>query len=339
MRILMVHPGASFSVADVHHGWLEAFQGLGVQVASLNLHERLAFYSSAGRLNDDGVFVKSLTDGAAARLAAKGIEAACFEMWPDVCLVTSCFFVPPETLDVIRSRGIKVVLLHTEQPYETDRELALAARADLNLLNDPTHLERFQAVAPSVYAPHAYRPSLHHPGPPDPKLAADFCFIGTGFPSRVAFLERVDWTGIDAVLGGMWQMLTGSPLRKLVGHDIDVCMDNTETADAYRSAKVGANLYRTEGDASVTDGWAMGPREVEMAACGLFFLRESRGEGDDVLSMLPRFSEPAEFGDLIRWHLAHPAVRRDLADRARAAVAGRTFASNARMLLGLLEHL
>lgn len=37
MRVLVVHPGPDFSVADVHAGWTEALRELGCEVASYNL--------------------------------------------------------------------------------------------------------------------------------------------------------------------------------------------------------------------------------------------------------------------------------------------------------------
>ncbi len=170
---------------------------------------------------------------------------------------------------------------------------------------------------------------------------SQFCFVGTGFPSRIAFLEAVDFTDIDVALGGMWQHLADdSPLRKFLAHDIGQCMDNTETVDAYRSTLMSANLYRREaadGQPANIGGWAMGPREVELAATGCFFAREPRPEGDQVLSMLPTFDTPAELGDLIRYYLFHDDLRRLLADKARAAVAGRTFHTHAGTLLSMLN--
>jgi len=85
-------------------------------------------------------------------------------------------------------------------------------------------------------------------------------------------------------------------------------------------------------------GWACGPREVEMAACGTFFLREPRGEGDEVLDMLPTFSSPAEASELVRHWLARPDERQALADKARAAVADRTFDHHEAVLLRLLNN-
>jgi hypothetical protein len=168
---------------------------------------------------------------------------------------------------------------------------------------------------------------------------SDFCFVGTGFPSRVAFLEQVDWTGVDVALAGNWMRTRDdSPLRKFLAHDLDKCCDNVEAHELYAGTKVSANLYRTEAEAGAVAGWAMGPREVELAASGTFFLRDPRPEGDGVLSMLPTFTSPGEFGEKLRWFLAHDEARERAAREARAAVAGRTFTANARRMLSLVHE-
>ena len=113
-------------------------------------------------------------------------------------------------------------------------------------------------------------------------------------------------------------------------------MDNTETADVYRSTRSSLNLYRREardGDGATADGVAMGPREVELAACGTFFLRDPRPESDHVLSMLPTFHEPDEVRPLLDWWLTHDRVRERVAAHARDAIADRTFRNSAGWLL------
>lgn len=338
MRALVVHPGPNFSVADVHFGLTEALRELGVIVNDFNLSDRLGFYGEAGRMTTAGEFQRMLDDDGAARLAAKGLEAECFRFWPDVVIVISCFYVPPDILAVIRARNMKVVIIHLESPFEDGKQIARAAHADLNLINDPTNLHHFTEVAPTYYMPHAYRPSLHRPGPATPDITSDFCFVGTGFPSRIAFLEAVDWTGIDVCLAGNWQALAvDSPLRKFVAHDIEECLDNDQAVEMYRSTKVSANLYRREAEQpALSTAWAMGPREVELAATGCMFIREKGGEGDAVLPMVPTFDGPDDFGAKLRYYIARDDERRAIADAARAAVVDRTFAANA---ANLLRHL
>jgi hypothetical protein len=216
--------------------------------------------------------------------------------------------------------------------------------ADLNLLNDAANLDKYLALGvPAVYQPHCYRPNVHYPwatAAPDPDRASDLCFIGTAFQSRLEFFGQLDLTGIDALFGGSeWGKLKKShPLAQYVGTGVETdqdCVSNAEAAELYRHAKMGINFYRREsepehkGDVAL----AMGPREVEMAACGLPFLRDPRAEGDEVLSMLPTFSGPGDASEKLRWWLDHPAQRSRAASLARAAIEDRTFENSARALL------
>lgn len=337
MRWLVAHPGPNFSVQDVYTGWVEALRAAGEQVLEFNLGDRLVFYAKAHLETDDGSFRKAFDDKAAILHAVNGLAAALYKIRPHVLLSVSSFFADAQLLDMARHHGTRVVLLHTESPYEEGRQLELAAHADLNLLNDPTHLDAYQDVAPTVYAPHAYRPTVHCPGPSD-EPPSDLAFAGTGYPSRVRFLEAMDLRGLTVALAGNWMRLhESSPLRKHVVHDLGECFDNADTVGLYRAARAGLNLYRREAETdALSAGWAMGPREVEMAATGLFFLRERRGEGDEVLDMLPTFDSPEDAAEQLRWWLAHDLQREAAAAKARAAIADRTFDNHAAKLLRLL---
>lgn len=341
MRIVLAHPGPQFSVHDLFVGWSEALRAQGHKVVAFNLDERLSFYDSVYSNVAEGRFKKAITAEQAVEFAVNGLNAALYKVVPDVLIVISGFLIPPDLLDHARRYGTKVVLIHTEQPYETARETALAEHADINLLNDPVNIDRFPAG--SYYQPHCYRPELHRPGPSDPDLTADLAFVGTGFASRISFFEDMVDAGLDdldVLLGGNWQQTDPfSPLRKYLAHDVKECMDNASTAMVYRSAKVGLNLYRREHDEGDTaDGWAIGPREVEMAATGMPFLRDSRGEGDELFPNHLRYTSPAEAVEHLRWWLAHPNEREAAATAARATVADRTFHQAAVRLLQHIER-
>lgn len=324
---------------DTYVGWVEALRALGQKVIEYNLNERLSFYGAAVKQTGEHTFERFLTAEQSYDLAINGLYSTLYKAWPDVLLIVSGFFVPPALLDKARRSRTRVVILHTECPYEDERQLKLAPYADLNLVDDPTGIEAFAAVAPTLYMPKAYRPSIHHPGPSVPELECDLAFVGTGYPSRVQFLEAMDLSGLDVLLAGNWQTVEEtSPLYPFLAHDPDECLDNAKTVDVYRSAKVGLNLYRREAQRpDLSPGWSMGPRELEMAATGLFFLRDPRGEGDEVLPMLPSFTSSEEASDLLRYWLPRDAERRKAADAAREAVADRTFVNHAKSLLRLLD--
>ena len=283
---------------------------------------------------------KAMDRGTALETAAHEILRGAFLAWPDVVLLISAFWYPPYLLDALRGRGMKVVLLHTETPYQTGEQLERAAHADINLLNDPTGIELYRDLgAPAAYMPHAFRPGIHHPAPPGTAEKWDLAFVGTGFPSRVKFFEAMDLGDLAVRLAGPWLDLPeDSPLRDWTATALDGCVDNTDTAAIYREARTGINLYRREGEDTWTgDAWAMGPREIELAACGLWFTRDPRPESDQLFPMLPSFTSPDEAGEQIRWALAHPDQRHEAAAKARAAIEDRTFENNARALMRMIS--
>jgi hypothetical protein len=340
VKVLVVHPGVDFSVADVHNGLLAGLKAAGAEVGEFNLSDRLEFYGRAHVKDDAGEFVKAFNEDAACAMAAKGLEAALYEWWPDVVVIVSGFFVSPYVWGVLARRPHHVVLWGTESPYEDDRQARAARYADTVVLNDPTNLDSFRRDINerTFYFPHCYDPAVHYPAPAgtDPKY--DFVFVGTGFPSRIEWLEAVDWTGINATIAGNWtQLADDSPLIPLLLDKPGYCSPNHETADLYRSAKVSLNLYRKEhSEGAHADGWAMGPREVELAACGTFFFRDPRGEGDDLFPMLPFVESPEQFSKDLRWWLANDADRLAAVEAARLAISDRTFVRSANRLLELV---
>lgn len=334
MRIVVVEPGPNFSVQDVAKGWTKAFERTQNQVRTFDTSAVLTATSKMFPELDGPEL-----QGAACRTGADVLKARCYEFQPDLVVIISAFYIPPETWAVIRARGSKIAAVLTESPYEDDKQVHIAAHADICVVNDPTNLDQFRAHNPnSHYLPHAYDPTVHYRQTVSDDYRSDFAFVGTGFPSRVQFFEQIDWSGIDAAFAGHWSGLDDdSPLRKFLAHDIEACCPNDETVRLYSGTKASANLYRREANIpELAAGWAMGPREVELAATGTFFLTEERGENCEVLPMVPTFTEPADFASQLRWWLDHDKARRDVAEAAQRAVAGRTFDAHAAWLLNHL---
>jgi spore maturation protein CgeB len=340
VRWLACQPGPAWSVKDVHVGWVEALRNAGETVLDYPLGSWLTFFGEALLPRSENEFFRAMSNEQAIEASADRLAAALWKTRPDLLLLTSGFFLPAPLLDTARRDGVKIVVICTEQPYELGRELDVAAHSDIALLTDPTTIDRFREVCTAVHQPHCYRPTLHTPGPAVPELAADFAFVGTGYESRIRFLEQMRLDGLDVLLAGNWaQLAQDSPLRRFVAGGLEDCLDNDKTVDVYRSAKVGINLYRREAETpELSAGWAVGPREVEMAACGAFFLRDPRPEGDELFPSLPTFTAPEEAGELLRWHLANPAAREAAAHKAREAVADRTFDNAAAALLRLITE-
>jgi hypothetical protein len=334
MRILTVEPGPEFSVADVHNGYRKAFQQLGHQVRNFNLGDRITFAENA--LPPMPAKEKTAT---AARMVAEQLRAACFDFWPDLVVITSAFLIPPETFDIIRDRRIKIAVILTESPYEDPTQIGIAARSDLAVINDPINLNEYRKHQPNThYIGHAYDPELHKPQIINPNYQADFGFVGTGFPSRVEFLEQINFDQLTVKLAGNWQQLDAtSPLAKHLLHHESGSFPNSETVRFYSSIKVSANLYRKEGADGHLTGYACGPREIELAAVGTFFLRESRPESDELFPMLPTYESPQHFSELLHKWVTDDRQRQQAARLAQLAVKPRTFTNNALLLLERLD--
>jgi hypothetical protein len=340
MRALVVRPGPAYSVQDVHRGLVTGLKANGVEVHDFFYDDLLEFHSAA-HIKVGKKWKAGLDKRGALQACGEWLQAAIYRVWPDLLIFTSGFWIHPEVLGVLKFRPHHTVLWCTESPYEDDRQAETAEWVDTCIINDPTHLGMFRQVNPNThYLPQSYDPTLHFPGPGRPEWACDVAFAGTCFPSRQAFLEEVDWTGLDLKLAGMFANVPDDwPLLDRLIFDRNECIDNAETVDLYRSCRASFNLYRREANhAGLSFGWAMGPREVELAATGTFFLRDPRPEGDEVLGMLPTFDSPGDFSEKVRWWLAHDDLRDKVTGLAREAVADRTFQATTARLLALVDR-
>lgn len=341
---MVMEPGPGFSVQDVSNGIDQGLRRLGHRVGTYDLHNRLNFFKCAHVPRDDGEWQRCFEYDEALRQAIRGSYSHLYEFVPDVVILVSGFYPPPSFYELLHARGHKIVLWLTESPYEDRIQLQRAPHADLVILNDPTNLDEFRAVQPnSHYIGHAYDPGVHKRRMVHPLRTSDFFWVGTAFPTRRDFFEAVDFRGADVKLAGNWETLTaGSPLEPYLISGPLECMDNLEAVSWYSSTKASANIYRREyGDGDdlrpADAGWAMGPREVELAALGTFFLTEERGENREVLPMVPTFDGPEDFSEKLAWWLAHDDERDDIALKAQAAIADRTFDNNVGRMFELLD--
>jgi hypothetical protein len=327
VRFLVVEPGPDFSVQDVCVGYVEGLKANGHTVVQLNYNDRIRFYENA---------LETVLPMAPSRnvlmLASKSIEAALFEVWPDWLVIITGMYVPIAVMDLARARGIKVALVCTETPYQDDQQLVYARHANMVVVNDPCTIDEYRKVCSNVaYIPHGYSAErIAKFAQPVKRYASDFTFVGSAFPSRIQWFEKVEWPeALHVRFAGYWGGLPStSPLRRFVDHPLDECCDNDTTLTRYASTKVSANIYRTEADRpELSHGWAMGPREVELAACKTFFLRDTRPEGDELLVSLPWIESPETFGDQLAYWCdqARDSERQERAHAAYEAIKDRTF--------------
>lgn len=347
MKILVVHPGADWSTADVHDGLVGALKRQGHEIIHYALNGRIAFsygflqycWRKNGRRQErptraDGVY-----------MAGSQVIERALRFKVDWVLIISAMYLAPDWLVLLRRAGLKTAVVFTESPYDDAQLVRLAPYIDVCFTNERTSVPVLrQANQRTYYLPHAYDPAKHHPKAVDGEDAPahDVVFVGTGFEERVQLLNAVNWDGIDLGLYGNWQMLgSRARLRRYVRGS---CTDNDKTAELYRRARIGLNLHRTtmewgRNSHHITTAESLNPRAYELAACGVFTISDYRPEVAEVFgSLVPTFMNPTELEFLIRGYLDNNTYRREIARALPEAVRHCTFDERAAQIVAELEH-
>lgn len=325
-RVMLIHPGASFSTHDVWAGLEYGLKANDVEIINYRLDRALGVSQALVAAAIEQDVLDSPVD--VFGLATSEAIAAAVHYEPDVIIVVSGGNVPPmraaqfAKLAQQRLKPLTTVLYDTESPYATKYLKHLARHFDLVLTNERTSLEAFDH--PNVrYVSHAYHPDAHYPRASDPEH--DVSFIGTGFPERQALFDAIDWAGIDFLkLGVLWgdhdHPNTINPTSAVA---------NTDTAHYYRTTRININHHRTStifgtGEHISERAYSLGPRAYEIAACGAFQLcDDSRQELFDVFGdTIPtyRAGDAADLSDKIRYYLDRPEERAARAADALARV-------------------
>lgn len=353
LRVLLVHPGASWSTADVEAGLRYGLKQCGVEVTSYRLDQRIGWSHKWLHImwRDKKKEQPDLPKPNHADVlyhASTGAWEMAIRQQVDVVIVVSAMFLHPDVLIMMKRAGLKVVVLFTESPYDHEQEMKIAAMVDGCWTNERTMVPEFQRVNPRAgYLAHAWHPERHYVSArqlPSEIAAHDVVFVGSGFTERVTWFNSIDWTGIDLGLYGTWKNLG---LKKEVLACVrDAQIGNEVAAALYRRAKIGLNLYR------VSRGWgkqapvlvhpaeSLSPRAYELAACGSFHLSDYRAEVPEVFGdLVPTFRSPQEASALIRRWLPDEQGRARIAASLPACVAEVSWVTRAKTVLGDLQQI
>lgn len=352
MKILLLHPGASWATADVAQGLQYGLKYHGVQLVHFRLDQRITMAHKLLHImwrqkkKEQPDLPKPHRADVMYQAGVGALEMALREK-VDAVLIVSGMLLHPDVVIMMKRAGLRVVVLFTESPYDLAKELLFAKLVDGCWTNERTSVKDFAKVNPNAgYLPHGWHPERHgltndHDDVDVP--AHDVVFVGTGFHERITWFNSIDWTGIDLGLYGNWKGLgLNKQVRALVKGE---CLDNHKTAALYRRAKIGLNLYRTsmgwgKGAPAIMYAESLGPRAYELAACGLFHLSSDRKEVKEVFGdLVPTFTTPTEAAALIRLWLADPAGRARIAEQLPACVAEMSWVSRAKTVIGDLQTL
>lgn len=355
VRVLIVHPGADHSTADVEAGLRYGLEQHGVEVFQYRLDNRIPaaqrqLSAEVRRARKTNPTIELPTWADVLYMAGKDVLIKALRHQVDAVIVVSGMLLHPDVIVLLRRAHVKVVALFTESPYDVEQgELGIAKLVDGCWTNERNSVERFAAVNRNVrYLPAAWHPGRHTPAAPatadlNHATAHDVLFVGSGFPSRIDWLSAIDWTGIDLGLYGTWQNITRRhPLRPFVR---DWTIANDQAAALYHRAKIVLNLYRDSVVVSPTvtlqaPGESLNPRAYELAACGVFALSEQRAESAEIFGdRVPCFTTPEDASRLIRRWLPDAAGRARVAGQLPALVAESSWTVRAAQVIGDLQSL
>lgn len=336
MKILLVHPGASMSTADVWSGLKLGLTAQGHMVFDYALDGRI---ERAGQYlaycwKKGGKRVGKPSSADILYFASEQVVARALRVAPDVVLVVSAMFLHPDVFVLMRRAGLRVAVLLTESPYDDERQARLLPYVDVAWTN-----ERVSARALGVhYLPHAWNPSVHRRTTlaPDPTPSYDVVFVGTGFKERCDLLSATDWSGINLGLYGSWDLLgSRNPLRQFIRGGY---ISNEEAARLYQRASIGLNLYRQSkgfGPSAprVTHAESLNPRAYELAALGCFTVSDDRAEVREVFGdLVPTIAGPDDLSSTLRRWLADPEGRRAVQQALPPRVAEHTWLQRAAVM-------
>lgn len=346
MKILVVSPVPTYATWDVFEGHVQGLSAIdGVEVERFNystvwnmMVDFKEFMEVTGRVKYNSVN-HTLLAGDRIVMAAIVHEA-------DLVHFVAPMHINPLTLKVLKQYiGAKTSAYFTECPYDDDWTMRLAEEFDYCFVCDKTSVLPFKERNRNThYVGHAYNPERHcRNGAVEPD--ADVRFIGTNFPSRVSFLEQVDWAGIDFKLHGLMR-LGNSPLSRFVQGQVAV--PNDVALDLYRKTRIGLQLHRKDGynpnearkgkrykkgglvgakPLANLVAHSLGPRSYELAACNVFQVTDAgRPELEEVFGdTVPIYKTPDDLSALLRQYLDDPVRREEAATAQYEAVQPFTF--------------
>lgn len=332
MRVLFVHPAAEMSVSDVSRGYKAALTRQGHDIREYHLGRRFAYHRAAM----NGVATPEAANDMAllSRQASENIVVEALYHQADIVIMVSGLNLHPVALWLLGKANIPAAVIFTESPYNDESQLQWSNLTQVNSTVDLTIFtnDKYSSIKHgwNLLEP-SFDPDVHHPVEPHEDEKCDVIMIGTGWGERQAFLEAVDWTGIDLKIMGIWPaMNSDSPLFPYY-HELVV--NNEHIAPLYCGAKVCINFHRR-------DQMAMspGPRAYEIAACGAFQISDPRpGVVELFGDSVPTFDTPERLGELVRYYTQHEDERVQRALESLRRVRGQTFDSRAAELVAALS--
>jgi len=325
-KILLVEPGHRTSTIESFRGLADGFSQNGVEVWEYGLNDRLDFFTKAMKYTGKSTDITLVSEA-----ATESIIVAAIQEKVDVILYITAQYVPPLIFNIIRERlKIPQGIILTESPYMAAWEIKRLKVCNFAFTNEEACVEPYRKVNKKVfYVPVGYRQEIFERGDTIGNLAydSDIFFVGTIFPERVVFLNKVCESLVHQ---GLNIAIFGSNLKPewtLPSFEYywkDRVLEQEEYAKYLSRTKIALNLsreHRTERNLHIVP-ISPNPRFFEIMSLGKFCLTEWReglrkyGPGEN----FETFRTAKECVEKIKFYLEHEGIREQIAQRGKRRV-------------------
>jgi spore maturation protein CgeB len=341
MRIMIMYPGAEWSVYDVARGYETALANLGHEVRPFNYHLHYRYQKTFLGWLCQTQGMKFPADAACLRATEASITEI-VEFAPQLLFIVSGLGWHRRGYDLAYRLGIPMVFVCTESPYMDAEQYEIVAKGHISMVftNDRVSVPVYEDLCPTYYLPHSFDPTRHYRRDVGLEYQTDVFFWGTLWAERRHLLGSLDLSAYRAKVGGAYT----DPNRPdvLIGE----IMDNEEMALWYSGTKLALNHHRKDvfggGLLARGDAYSLGPRAFEIAAMGAFQLcDDTRPELRDVFGdSIATYADAEECQDKIDYYLTHDAEREGMAQAAWRRVQSCSFEQRAnQIVIPALERL
>ncbi|MEW9700299.1 DUF3880 domain-containing protein [Paenibacillus sp. SI8] len=274
------------------------------------------------------------------------------ELRPHLVLVMNGLHVFPEDhanhIDQVRNMGIKTAIWFADDPYFTDHTASLAPHYDYVFTHELSCIAFYRELGCGQvhYLPLAVNTDVFKPMHVGPAYQSDICFIGNGFPNRIALFDRITPFLADKkvmLAGALWDRLNQYALLQagIKLHWVPI----EESVKYYNGAKIVINIHRLTFDEIYNKnsrnlpGFSINPRTYEISACGTLQITDHRHDLDQYYTPgqdIETFDTPDELVQKMQYYLTHEEDRMRIVTKGlRRSIKEHTFATRLSKLLDI----
>ncbi|MFA9556912.1 glycosyltransferase [Evansella sp. AB-rgal1] len=250
---------------------------------------------------------------------------------PDVALILIGFKLPIQIVQLLRSKGVILVVWMTEDPYFIDHSLKLIHHYDYVFSIDLAALHVYKEAGHN----HAYHlplgtdTDIFYPTPCIKDFESDLCLVGYPYPNRLRMikllLKETDYS--IHLVGSQWKkqfFKTQHP--KLSIHPHWITPQNVNFI--YNSAKINLNTHRPFNLKQNKNKKGIMPlsinnRTFDIASCRSFQLiecKEDLSQHFNIGKEIICFTSMNDLVDKINYYITHENKREDIAKEGQNKV-------------------